>query len=342
MSSTDGRRAAGEAGVDAEPAGRAGPVTGSDNGAADGAASDPWFTPGPKADSPGVAVDPAATAEWFLPTGRAGLLPESMTESADDDQSAPPTAQYRARTEAAGAPPWAGEVTFTGPAAEAPPPWETGPWPGPGEIRASSTVGGLAHGEAASGGAAANGRTAAAGTGRQSLTGQPQSSGAWSARTILASGLVPLVIPGLLAGVLGIRRSSSGEPVRRASILAIAASLVWAVIIVLLVASNSGGSPGGCRYPAAVHQTYAQVMADLGTHAPATHEIADLGLAASRANAAAAATVSGDVSVRSALFAMAGDLQQARADLIASRKIPASLRARLAADGTALTASCPS
>jgi hypothetical protein len=172
--------------------------------------------------------------------------------------------------------------------------------------------------------------------------GQPQPSGPWSARTILASGLVPLVIPGLVAGVAGVRRSSSGEPVRRASFLAIAASLAWAVIIVLLVASNSGGSPAGCRYPAAVHQTYAQVMADLSAHAPATREVADLGLAASRANSAAAATATGDISVRSALFAMAGDLQQARADLIATRKIPASLRAHLATDGTALSASCPS
>ena len=342
MSSTDGRRAPGTAGVDAEPATRAAPVRGGDNGAADGAAADPWFTPGPKAGSPGVAFDPDATAEWFLPTGRAGLLPDSMTVSADEDQSGPPTAQYPARTESAGAPPWAGEVTFTGPAAEAPPPWETGPWPGPGEPRASSTADGLAHGGAAPGGASANGRPAAAGTDRRSLIGQPQSSGPWSAGAILASGLVPLVIPGLVAGVVGVRRSSSGEPVRRASILAIAASLAWAVIIVLLVASNSGGSPAGCRYPAAVHQTYAQVMADLSTHAPATREVADLGLAASRANSAAAATATGDISVRSALFAMAGDLQQARADLIASRKVPGSMRAQLANDGTALSASCPS
>src|SRR5262245_59652311 len=146
MSSTDGRRAAGEAGVDAEPATQAAPVTGSDNGAADGAAADPWFTPGPKADSHGVPFDPAATAEWFLPTGRAGLLPESMTVFADEAQSGPPMAQYPARIESAAAPPWAGEATFTGPAAEAPPPWETGPWPGPGETGASSTADGLARG----------------------------------------------------------------------------------------------------------------------------------------------------------------------------------------------------
>jgi len=151
-----------------------------------------------------------------------------------------------------------------------------------------------------------------------------------------------LVIPGLVAGVFGLRRSSSGDPVRRASILAIAASLTWAVIIVVLVASNSGGSARRCVYPASVHQAYAQVMADLSAHPGATKQVADLGLAVSRANASAAATATGDISVRSALFRMAGDLQQARADLTASRAVPASLRARLAADGTALTASCPS
>lgn len=335
MSSSDGRRAAGEAGVGAEPAARAPAATGSENGTADGATSDPWFSPGPKASA---AWDPAATAEWFLPTGRAGLLPESMTVSSDEDESGQPTAQYPAQVQSAGAPPWAGEVT--GPTAEAPPPWETGPWPGPGGDRSSQTADGLAPGGTA--GASANGWRAPAGTGRRSPASRPQASGPWSARTILASGLVPLVIPGLVAGVLGVRRSSSGEPVRRASILAIAASLAWAVIIVLLVASSSGGSAGSCVYPAAVHQAYAKVMADLGAHPRAAGEVADLGQAVSRANASAAATATGDISVRSALFAMAGDLQQAREDLIASRAVPASLRARLAADGSALTAACPS
>jgi hypothetical protein len=153
---------------------------------------------------------------------------------------------------------------------------------------------------------------------------------------------VPLVIPGLVAGAFGVRRSSSGDPVRRASILAIAASLAWAVIIVVLVASNSGGSARSCVYPASVHQAYTQVMTDLSARPPAAKRVADLGLAVVRANASAAATATGDISVRSALFAMAGDLQQARADLTASRAVPASLRARLAADGTALTAACPS
>jgi hypothetical protein len=82
-------------------------------------------------------------------------------------------------------------------------------------------------------------------------------------------------------------------------------------------------------------------MADLSGGASAATQATDLGIAASRANSAAAAA--GDVGVRSALFALAGDLQQARADVIAGKKkgVPASLRAHLAADGAALTASCP-
>lgn len=350
MSSSDRRQAAAEAAVAADPSTPAAAGSGSQNGAPDGAEPDPWFDPGPKvlapgdlpepaeaADSPepanaggsGEAVaEPSALAEWFLPAGRAALLPDSMTVSSDEAQPGTPRAEYPAQVQTAGAPPWAGEITGSG--AETPPPWETGPWPGPGGARTSPAAGPGPTGPVP------------AGMARPPLAGQPQASGWWSPRMVLVAGLVPLVIPGLVAGVLGVRRSKSGEPVRRASILAVAVSLAWAAVIVLLVAGSSGGSAGGCRYPAAVHQAYARVMADLSSNAPASSQAADLGLAVSRANASAAATDAGHIPVRSALFAMAGDLQQARADVIASRAVPASLRAQLAADGTALTASCQS
>ena len=351
MSSSDGRRAARKARVAAEAATPAAAVSGGENGAADGAESDPWFGLGPKlpggadsarpgdsadtlrlavpeaptaADAVAAAAEPADRAEWFLPTGRAALMPESMTVAADEDEDSQAGAQYPAQIRAAGEPPWAGEVT--GPIAAVPPPWETGPWPGPGAGRASVAVGPVPDGSA-------NGSPVPAG-----------SAGAapWSARTVLAAGLVPLVIPGLVAGALSFRRSRAGDPVRRASILAIVASLAWAVIIVVLVASTSGGSAGNCHYPATVHQAYARAMADLRSNAQASVTVADLGQAATRANAAAAATGTGDIAVRSALFAMTADLQQARADVVAKRPVPSTLRAHLAADGTALTASCPS
>jgi hypothetical protein len=148
-----------------------------------------------------------------------------------------------------------------------------------------------------------------------------------------------LVVPGLVVGLLGLRGSRSGEASRRASLLAVAASLAWAVVIVVLIVASTGGSSGGCTYPAAVHQAYAKAMADIrGGGAPAT-QAADAGLAASQANSAAAAA--GDFHVRSALSTLAVDLLAARADMIAGRAVPASLQAQLAADGSALTASCP-
>jgi hypothetical protein len=83
-------------------------------------------------------------------------------------------------------------------------------------------------------------------------------------------------------------------------------------------------------------------MTDLSSNAQSSVTVADLGQAATRANASAAAAATGDITVRSALFAMTADLQQARDDVAAKRPVPGSLRAHLAADGTALTASCPS
>jgi len=345
MSSSDGRRAAREARVAAETATGAGAVTGSENGAADGAEPDPWFGAGPKlpgeadyagsgdsADTPGSAssdgaAEPGAQAAWFLPTGRAALMPESMTVAPDEDEDG--QAQYPAQIRAAGEPPWAGEVT--GPIAAVPPPWETGPWPGPGEGRASVVGRSPVPDGSATAGSAGPARS----------SGQAPTA-PWSARTVLACGLVPLVIPGLVAGALSLRRSKAGDPVRRASILAIVASLAWAVIIVVLVASTSGGPASSCQYPAAVHQAYARAMADLRSNVQASVTVAELGQAATRANSSAAATATGDIKVRSALFAMTADLQQARADVVAKRPVPSSLRAHLAADEAALAAACPS
>jgi len=279
---------------------------------------DPWFgvTPG-RADEPArsAAFDPEETlVDWFLPGGRGALLPESMTVSSDEGESGH---GQRLAPAATGVPPWAAEGA--GSAAGEPPPWENGPWPGPGGALPS--------------------RSQVASLSRQSAARQDESASLWTPRTVLVTGLLPLVVPGLVVGLLGLRRTSSGEPGRRASILALAASLAWAVVIVLVVALSTGGSSGGCSYPAAVHQAYATAMADIKGSAPAATEATDLGLAASRANSAAAAAA--EIPVRTALSNMAGDLQQARTDVVAKRQVPASLRTQLTADGAALTASCP-
>jgi len=352
MSSSDGRGVAGKAAVAVDPGIRAAAMSKTRRMAGDGSAAtsaevgklapassepdkladagrrepgdpgqdDPWFGVAPgRANEPAqpAAFDPDATlVDWFLPGGRAALLPESMTVSSDEGESGHGQPLAPAAT---GVPPWAAEGA--GSAAGEPPPWENGPWPGPGGVLPP--------------------RPAVAPSDRSwhSAARQDEPAGLWTPRTVLVTGLLPLVVPGLVVGLMGLRRTSSGEPGRRASVLALAASLAWAVVIVVVVVASTGGSSGGCNYPAAVHQAYATAMADIKASAPAATQATDLGLAASRANSAAAAA--GEIPVRTALFEMAGDLQQARTDVIAKRPVPASLRTQLTADGAALTASCP-
>jgi hypothetical protein len=296
----------------------------------------------------------ARQAEWFLRTGRAGLLPDSVTVGSDDDATAGPPADHGAPVAAAGSPPWAGEPTDA--LASAPPPWETGPWPGPGGLggpgsgvpghdhdAGGSAPNGSRAGSAADG-AASGGAAVTAGSGRPypgaaggSLAAQ---GGRWPARTVVTAGLMPLVVPGLVLGLLSLRQPGS-PAVRRASWLAIGASIAWAVIIILIVTGKSGGSAAGCAsYPAAVHQAYERALSDLSDHAPASVQAADLDTAANRANVSAAAA--GQIGVRTALFTMANDMAQARADIVAHRPVPGALRQHLAEDGAEPAGSCAS
>src|ERR1700722_14499881 len=98
--------------------------------AGDAAPLDPWFAPARQGDggaeaNRGHAAEVSDDTGWFLRTGRAGLRPDSMTESISEG------GLPAERPETSGAPPWAGDRT--GPSAAAPPPGESGPWPGPGE-----------------------------------------------------------------------------------------------------------------------------------------------------------------------------------------------------------------
>ncbi len=344
MTSSDGRQAAGRSAPATAPStGTSGGRAGAD---ADGEQPDPWFGPGRKPAGPAGDAEPE-TAQWFLRAGRAGLLPGSISE--DEAPAGGAGGQPSAGT--GSAPPWAAEEASAG--AAAPPPWETGPWPGPGGERRAGGRAGTGSGRA---GAQADDRDpgwpasatreadppvpalpdSGAATG-----GQPDHGGSRLARRVLITGLLPLVIPGLIAGFAGFRRGRPGEAVRRASVAAIAASLAWAVIIVVIViAAGPGGPAATCSYPPAVRQAYSKAMTDLSASAPAATRSADLSLAVSRANAAAAAT--GQIQVRNALFGLAGDLEQARADVTAQRPVPAALRSRLTADGTALTGGCAS
>jgi len=286
MSSSDGTGAVRRA-VAEESHGAPASAAGEDE---DGLA-DPWFAPGPKTEAaepdPTGAADTNGQAEWFLPAGRAGLLPDSITESWDD-QGAGETHQA-VGAEAAGAPPWGRDAASA--AAGEPPPWETGPWPGPGEVAAQ----------------------------------QPQLRRAGPATGELATG-------DLEPGRENRQRS-------RLMMAVAAAVLVLIVAIVVIITATSGGSASGCAtYPSPVWQAYTRVMSDLRGHAPASVLVADLGRAATVANSSAAAA--GQIRARTALFAMASDLDEAYSDVTKHRLVTSDLKQRLTADGTALPRSC--
>jgi hypothetical protein len=285
MSSSDSGGVPGKA-VAAEPPVAPIPATGDDGQGDrdDREPADAWFTPGPKQAAAAPAGD--ESPDWFLRTGRAGLVPDSMTDSWQDGVL--PGPDRPGRGEAVGSPPWGAQPTDA--AAGVPPPWENGPWPGHGDPRPVSRPGPLDD----SGDPAAVASVAAA-----SLRRRP----------------VQLALAGI--GVV-----------------------VVIVIIVVIVTATSGSPVGGCgTYPAAVRQAYVRAMTDLRGHAPAAVQSAAFAEAARRANASAAAA--GQIGVRTAMFAMASDMNRAYADVVANRALPATLRQHLTADGTALPASCP-
>ncbi len=326
---------------------------GNEVGADDAPQQDSWFEPVRRAErsaaSNGHAGDPGdldaewagngdgsdghQAAEWFLRAGRAGLLPESMTESWDADGET--TGQWR--QEAAGSPPWESDVVVTD---GAPPPWESGPWPEPGEER---------------NGAAGPAGDVPATTGAPQVTVQgqppwpslvaaPEPAGPaenWQARAALITGFLPLLVPGIVLGVLGLRRSRVVGAGQAASWAGIALSVVWAVVLGVLVFGTGGSSSAGCSVPGAVSTSYAQVMKDFSGGAATSAQSADISAAARQANSAAA--YAGQLPLRNALFTLARDLEQAQSDLAGrSHTVPTTLRRKLGADGPALTTACKS
>jgi hypothetical protein len=310
-----------------------------------GTPEDPWFAPGPKPQgyqpldpasldeagwpSPGGAADAAGTEsangdaaapqhaeEWFLRTGRAGLLPDSVSEIWDDEDT-----HVFTRLDTAGAPPWAGEQPAG--QVEEPPPWESGPWPGPGEVRPVRTAG------AASAGARRPGRDPA------------DDVRNWPATAAVVAGIVPLIVPGVVLGVLGLRRTRSTGTGLLQSWLGIAFSAIWAVVLIIVLATGGQSGPD-CSGPAqaSVSTAMTAVLHDLSSGAAASTVEADLNHAISQANAAAAAAQ--QVSGRSALVALTTGLERALGAVQGSQKASsyATLRAQLAADNAAMTRAC--
>ncbi len=251
-------------------------------------------------------------------TGRAGLMPESMTVSGDDER--PPEWRH----EAVGAPPWAADpVQSDG----EPPPWELGPWPGPGEERPAGHVAGGAEAGSRLGGPAAG-----------AVPRSAREAGNWQATAALVTGVLPLVLPGVVLGVLGLRQARAARRGRALSWLAIGVSAVWAVVLGVVLFGSSGSTAGGCTVPAAVRADYGRVVADMRDGASLGTVTADARAAASEANSAAA--YAKQVPVRAALAALASDLEQ----VAGQRALPVSVRSqlgsRLSADAAALSKAC--
>lgn len=278
---------------------------------------DPWLESATRADGTSApnGVGSAYTGEvsddtgWFLRTGRAGLLPDSMTESWEQARHA------MDRPETAGAPPWAGDRAQQG--HDAPPPWESGPWPGPGEDITQLHPSG------------------AAGTARP-VSPAAADTGNWQATAALGASILPVVLPGLALGIVGLRRSRVTGTGRTASWLAIALSVVWALILTVWLASSGGTAAGACgSYENAVSIQISQVLHDLATGAPQPVLNADLRQAITQANSAAAQAQ--QVAARNAMATLTAGLQRVAADSSAS---DAARHQQVAADAAAMASAC--
>ncbi|HXW45659.1 MAG TPA: DUF4190 domain-containing protein [Streptosporangiaceae bacterium] len=281
------------------------------------APADPWFEPAPKVDhgnGHAGAYDPEQT-DWFLRTGRAGLLPDSMTESWEESGHAAP------RPETSAAPPWAAEAPA--PATDEPPPWESGPWPDPDEARPEWHP-----------------RPSAA---RQVRAAPADDTGNWQALAAVVTGVLPLVIPGAVLGVLGLRRArATGGTGRIASLAGIALSAVWAVILVVWLLSGGGSAASACgSYQNDVSYPVSQVLRDLSSGAPRSVLTSDLQQAISQANSAAAGAQ--QVTGRNAMSTLTSGLQQVLSEVGNRRAYSYSqMRQQVAADAAAMATACKS
>jgi hypothetical protein len=274
-------------------------------------APESWFRPAGNGAN-GAHVDDDedwSQTDWFLRTGRAGLLPDSMTESWEDD------GQIGLQAATAGAPPWAGDAAAAGPGPDAPPPWESGPWPGPGETpeRAQSAA-------------------------RPAPSPAAADTGNWQSTAAVIAGLIPVVVPGVVLGVLGLRRARVTGTGRTASWLAIAFSAIWAVILTVWIASAGSTASSACgSYQDGVSYAVSQVLHDLASGAPRSVVTSDLRQAISQANTAAAAAQ--QVPGRNAMATLTASLQQAAAETSGSTS-DATLHQQVAAAEAAMVSAC--
>jgi hypothetical protein len=253
--------------------------------------------------------------EWFLRTGRAGLMPDSVSDVWGDEDT-----HVFDRPETAGAPPWAADQHDQD--VEEPPPWESGPWPGPGEERPARQA-----------------RSAGQPQIRRRASDDKEN---WQATAALVAGIVPLVLPGAVLGVLGLRRAQSTGTGRMPSWIGIGLSAIWAVVLIVVLASGGSSGPNcPTSSQAAVSGAMSTVLRDLSGAAPASTVTGDLEQAMSQANAAAATAQ--QVPVRSAYLSLTTGLQRALATVqgsSGSTRSYAALSSLLSADNAAVTSAC--
>jgi hypothetical protein len=291
---------------------------------------------------------------WFLPSGRAGLAPESVTvdyepDARDDSAVGRQVAadrQASAGPEVVGAPPWAAESAGQEPAA--PPPWESGPWPSH-DTRSLDNGMPEAADWPADDSETDHGATAVDDI-HDPLRYRPQSSGDLAepapanglATAALVAGIAGIaVVPGVVLGILGLRRARvTGIGVVQ-SWLGIVLSLAWAIGIIVFFTLPGGGSsadPGCAVYQPAARAAVARATSALAVGAPDSQLRSDLGKAARTVNSAAAKAQ--DMTVRSALSVMTGDLQAALGEVTADRPVPAVLKTALSRDSAAAAGLC--
>jgi hypothetical protein len=157
----------------------------------------------------------------------------------------------------------------------------------------------------------------------------------------LAAGILGIaVLPGVILGILGLRRAAVTGTGRVQSWLGIALSAVWAAGIIVLALPGPGAAadPGCAQYRSTGSTAVARVVSALRPGAPTARLRAALGPAADAVNDAAARAQG--IGVSDTLGALSGDLQSEQAATLAGRPGPAALGTALARAAAAAGRRC--
>lgn len=141
----------------------------------------------------------------------------------------------------------------------------------------------------------------------------------------LAAGLcgfsVVTVVPGLVLGMLGLRRAARGQRGLARSWLGIGSSLAWAALAVALAPHLLRAADPGCAvYKGPALTAYGKVVADFRAAGPRPGLAPDLSVAISRVRGAAARSASRPAA--RALTRLAGDLRAVLSGIRARAGVP--------------------